>query len=118
MIRPTQIFSNSTKTKEVPALTTFNKTGLLFMGYYLLVVTIIGWKVTDTLITSANVIGHRTELRQLAQEQKELENSKNQLKIKISETYSLGQFDQSALQNFEPMHNLVSVNLTQYLAQR
>lgn len=118
MIRPTHISSNSTKTKELPALPMFNKTSLLFMGYYLLVATVVGWKVTDTLITSATVMGHRTELRQLAQEQKELENAKNQFTVKIADTYSLGQFDQSALQDFEPMHNVVSVNLSQYLAQR
>jgi hypothetical protein len=118
MIRPTHISSTANKTKESKLIPSVKKTSLLFVGYYLLIASVVGWKVTDTLVTSATVIGHRTELRQLAQEQKELENTKNQYTAKIADTYSLSQFDQSALKDFEPMHNVVSVNLTQYLAQR
>lgn len=118
MIKPTHISSTAIKAKDVKSIPNIKKSSLLFMGYYLLIATVVGWKVTDTLITSASVMGHRTELRQLAQEQSELVNAKNQYTVTIADTNSLGQFNQTALQGFEPMSNVVSVNLTQYLAQR
>lgn len=118
MIKATHI---SSKPREDITITTHStKKKYVWLLYYLCVIAIVGWKVTDTLITSATVIGHRNELRSLSREYEDLTQQKSKYLKTLTVTQSLAYAQKNSntiSSEFVPISNTISLNLTQYLAQ-
>lgn len=126
MIQPTHITSkvssNSGATiptkNSVIASQKRSMRSALFLAYYVLVLALVGWKVTDTLFTSAMVVGQKTELRSLAQEKSNLEQALSEHQTTIATAQSLAYFEPDALEGYEDISNTFTVNLNHYLASR
>lgn len=125
MIRPITISSpvnnkadSRVQTRSNSLHNTFSKKTLLFGIYYVLILAVVGWKVTDTLMTSAAVVGHRTELRELTQSRNELKEMKAEYQATIATSQSLSYFDSIKLSEFEPINEVLSISINHYLAQR
>ena len=127
MIQPTHITSKvssntpatfvASKTNSV-ATATPSKRKVLFLAYYAVVLALVGWKVTDTLFTSAVMVGQKVELRALAQEKAVLEEKLIDHQSTIATAQSLAYFEPDAIEGYQDISNTFTVNLNHYLASR
>lgn len=92
-----------------------NKKTLSYLAYFTLVLSIVGFKVVETLFTGSVVIGYRTELRELSQQKVALEQTLAQNTATIQLAQAVTGVGDEAL-SFEPITTPLQVSLHQHLA--
>lgn len=94
------------------------KQTIAYSLYYLLILTLVGWKVVDTLITGAVVVGHKHELRHQMSKQAQLRQELVALESSLQSAQSLSSISDQELSSYRPISQPLTVNLGQAVALR
>ncbi len=92
-----------------------NKKTLTYLTYFALVLSVVGYKVFETLFTGSVVIGYRSELRELSAQKVSLEQQLAQNSSTVQLAQAVAVVSDETL-TFEPITAPLQVSLNNQLA--